>query len=228
VRALTGRYERAIGEHHVGGKEVVDRETEAPCQVADAASERQAGHTGVGDEAGRSGHAKRHGRVVDVSPGASGVGADGVIFGIDRGAAQQRKVDDQGVVPYREPSCVVAATSDGDLGAVFAAETHTADDVGGVTAARDGGRAFVDHGVVDGARLLVPGISRHDQVTVQGGGQLVIRCRGGADRCGRHVAPLRGASLEIQDVPTLGPASFAQRSRASARVKQSWERPQQG
>jgi hypothetical protein len=40
VRTLTGRHERAIGEHHIGGKEVVDRETEASGQVADAAAER--------------------------------------------------------------------------------------------------------------------------------------------------------------------------------------------
>ena len=69
----------------------------------------------------------------------------------------------------------MAATSDGDLDAVFAAETYTGDDIGGVLAARDGGRALVDHGVVDSARLVVPGISRQDQAAAQGGGQLLIR-----------------------------------------------------
>jgi hypothetical protein len=36
--------------------------------------------------------------------------------------------------------------------------------VGGVPAARDGSREFVDHGVVDGARAVVAGISRRDQI----------------------------------------------------------------
>ena len=113
---------------------------------------------------------KADGGVIDVSPGAAGVGADGVILRADRGAAQQRQVDDQGVVPDAEACRVVAAASDGDLDAMLAAETYAGDDVGDVPAARDGGRVLVDHGVVDGARLVVPGISRRDQVAAQGGG----------------------------------------------------------
>jgi hypothetical protein len=108
--------------------------------------------------------------VVDVSPGASGVGADGVIVGADRGAAQQRQVDDQGVVRYPEAGRVVAAAPDGDLDAVLSGEPHAGDDVGGVAAARDRGRVLVDHGVVDGTRLVVPVISGQDQAAAQGGG----------------------------------------------------------
>ena len=55
---------------------------------------------------------------------------------------------------------VVAAAPDGDLDAVLAGEPHAGDDVGGVAAAHDGGRVLVDHGVVDGARLVIPGICR--------------------------------------------------------------------
>ena len=77
---LAGRDERAVGEHDVGGEQVVDGEAEAPGKVADAAAERQAAHAGGRQETGRSGHAERHGRVVDVSPGAPGVGADGVVL----------------------------------------------------------------------------------------------------------------------------------------------------
>ena len=198
VRARAGRHERAVGEHHVGGQQVVDGEAEAPGQVADAAAERQAGHAGRREEAGRGGHAERHGRVVDVSPGASGVGADGVVLGVDRGAAQQRQVDDQGVVRHPEPGRVVAAAPDGDLDAVLAGEPHAGDDVGGVPAARDGGRMLVDHAVVDGAGLVVAGIPRHDQVAAQGGGQLLVRLGGEVGRCGSHVGPLRFAALTVR------------------------------
>ena len=178
VGAFACRHERSVREDHIGGEEIVDREAEAPGQVAEATAERQAAHTGRCQEAEGSGHAERHGRVVDVSQGASGVGADGVVLRVDRGAAQQRQVDDQGAVGYPEPSCAVAATSDGDLGAVLAAEPHAGDDIGDVAAARDRSRVLVDHAVVDGARLVVPGISGHDQLTAQGGGQLLVR-RGG-------------------------------------------------
>jgi hypothetical protein len=179
VGVLTGGDERAVGEHHIGGQQVIHRQAETPGQVADTTAEGQPGHPGGGEEAGRGGHAERHGGVVHVGPGAARVGADGVVVRVDRGAAQQRQVDDQGVVGYPEASSAVAAAADGDLGAVGAGEPDAGDHVGDVPAARDRRRILADHGVVDGARLVVSGISRHDQVTAQGGGKLGER-RGGA------------------------------------------------
>ena len=198
VRGRAGRDERAVGEHDVGGEEVVHGEAEAPGQVADAAPERQAGHAGGGEEAGRGGHAERHRRMVDVSPGASGVGADGVVLRVDRGAAQQGQVDDQGVVLHAEPRRVMAAAPDGDLDAVLAGEADAGDDVGDVPAARDGRGALVDHAVVDGAGLVIPGVRRPDQVAAQGGGQLIISLGGQVGRCGSHVVPFRFAALTVR------------------------------
>ncbi|HUY49937.1 MAG TPA: hypothetical protein VMV92_30200 [Streptosporangiaceae bacterium] len=103
----------------------------------------------------------------------------------------EREVDDQGVVPDPEAACVVAAAADGDPDVVFPAEPDTGDDVGGAPAACNSGRVLVDHGVVDGARLVIAGISRHDQVTAQGGGQFCIRRGGDGGWCGSHVAFLR-------------------------------------
>ena len=76
------------------------------------------------------------------------------------------------------PRRVVAAAADGDLDAVLAGEPHTGNDVGGVAAAHDGGRVLVDHAVVDGARLVIPGVAGRDQVAAHGGGQLLVRSRG--------------------------------------------------
>ena len=201
VRVLAGRHQRAVGEHYVGGQQVVDGEAEAPGQVADAAAERQACHAGGREEAGRSGHAERHGRVIDVPPGAAGVGADGVILRADRGAAQQRQVDDQGVVPYPEAGCVVTAAADGDLHALVAAETHAGDDVGGVAAARDGSGMLVDHGVVDGACRVVAGISRHYQLASQCSGQLLERPGGDVGRCRSHVGPFPVHCPDVTGAP---------------------------
>src|SRR5204863_510883 len=83
----------------------------------------------------------------DGSPGAAGVSADSVILGADGGAAQQRQVNDQGIVLHPEAGCVVAASPGGDLDTVLAAEPHAGDDMGRVAAACDGRRALVDHGV---------------------------------------------------------------------------------
>ena len=77
---LAGRDERAVREHDVGRQQVVHREAKPAGQVADAAAKRQAPHAGGREEAGRSGHTERYGRMIDVAPGAPGVGADGVIL----------------------------------------------------------------------------------------------------------------------------------------------------
>ena len=74
----------------------------------------------------------------------------------------------------------MTATSHGDLDVVFTAETYTGDDVGDVSTAGDGSGPLVDHAVVDGARVVVAGVSRGDQVAAHGGGQVYVRRGGGA------------------------------------------------
>ena len=177
VRVLAGGHERAVGEHHVGGEQVVDGQAEAAGQVADAAAQGQAGHPGGGQEAGRAwpcrtprSRGPRRPRCSRRRRGRCGPRAD-------RGAAQQRQVDDQRVVRHPQAGRVVPAAPHGDLDAVLAGEPHAGDDVGGVAAAGDRGRVLVDHGVVDGARLVVPGIPRADQVAAHRGGQFVVRQR---------------------------------------------------
>ena len=61
----------------------------------------------------------------------------------------------------------MAAAADGELDVVVAAEAYAGDDVGGVLAAGDRGRILVDHAVVDGARLVIAGVARNDQVASQ-------------------------------------------------------------
>jgi len=151
VRAGTGGHEAAIGEHHVGGEQVFDREAEAPGQVADARRGQAATQWTRGSQ--RAWPCRTYGRVVDVSPGAS-ASTRTVCFRDPRGAAQQGQVDDQGVVPTRNQR-VVAAAGRRSRGRA-PAETDAGDES---TASRQ--RRWqpdaVDHGVVDGTSLLVPG-----------------------------------------------------------------------
>ena len=106
VGVLAGGHERPVREDHVGGHQIIDGQPEAPGQIADPAAEGQPGHAGRRDQAGGGGHAERHGRVVNVPPGASRIGADRVGAGADRGAAQQRHVDDQRAVPHPRPAAL--------------------------------------------------------------------------------------------------------------------------
>src|SRR5262249_42016597 len=123
-------------------------------------------------------HAEGNGCVVDVSPGASGIDAYGVVLRADRGAAEQRQVDDQGAVPHSEAGRAVATAADGDFDAVLAGEPHAGDHIGDVPAARYRSGVLVDHAVVHGARLVILGLPGQDQAPAYGGGQIFIGVRG--------------------------------------------------
>ena len=68
--------------------------------------------------------------------------------------------------------------ADGDLKAVLASEPHARNDVGDIAAPRDSGRALVDHGVVDGACLVILGIQGQDHAAAHGGGKILVGVRG--------------------------------------------------
>jgi hypothetical protein len=90
---------------------------------------------------------------------------------------------------------------DGELDAVVTAEAHAGDDVGGVPAARDGRRVLIDHAVVDGAGRVVAGISRHDQLASQAGGQFLERRGGDVGRCGCHAGPFPFYRPDVTGAP---------------------------
>jgi hypothetical protein len=75
------------------------------------------------------------------------------------------------------------ATPDGDREAALAGETDGGDDVDGVAAVGDRRRMLVDHGVVDGAGVVVARVGRRDHVAVQGRGQ-VVEAGGDGVGCG--------------------------------------------
>ena len=71
VLVCAGRHEAAVGQHHVGFEQVVDRQTALAGQVAEAAAEGEAADAGGRDDAARRGQAEGVGGVVDVAPGAA-------------------------------------------------------------------------------------------------------------------------------------------------------------
>ena len=115
-------YLRAVGEDHVGPEQAVDREAEAPRQVADAAAERQPADAGRRDDPRRRRAAVFRRRLVDIGPGAAAADADGVGVRIDHDLAHPGQVDDDPVVDDAEAAAVVSAAAHGDRRVVGARE----------------------------------------------------------------------------------------------------------
>jgi hypothetical protein len=179
VPVLVGRDQGAVGQHHVGGQQVVHGQAEAPGQVADAAAQGQPADAGGGDEAAGDGHPEGHGGVVDIRPQRPAVDPHGVRRRVHRRGAHRAQVDDQRVVGDGQPGGLVAAAAHREPEGVFTGEVHGRDDVRGVGDPGDGGRAAVDHAVVDGACLVVGGVLRQGQGSAQGGAQRGKELRGG-------------------------------------------------
>ena len=71
-----GVHLRAVGQHHVGADQAVDREPEAARQVAEAAAEREPADAGGRDDPRRRRAAVLGGGLVDLPPGAAAPDAD--------------------------------------------------------------------------------------------------------------------------------------------------------
>jgi hypothetical protein len=177
----------AIGQHHLGLEQVVDREPALAGQVAEAAAEREpADARGRDDPAGRR-QAVRVGRRIHLGPGAATADPDGASLGVDVDVAQQREVDHHAVVARAEPGAVVAAAADRHDEVVCAREAERPRDVVRARAARDQRRALVDHRVEEAARLLVVAVLRSDQAARESAQLLLRRARRGGDTA--HASP---------------------------------------
>src|ERR1700719_1552064 len=96
--------------------------------------------------------------MIDIGPGASAADRYGSRRRIDAGVFDWRKIDDQRVVRDSETAGVMSAAANGEQEFVFAGKIHARDDVCHVGAARDRQWFFVDHRVVNLARLGVIGV----------------------------------------------------------------------
>ena len=173
VRVLVGAraHLAAVGEDDLGGDEVVDGHPVAPALVGDAAAERQAGDAGLGHDPARGGEPERRGDAVDVGPRRTALHVHGAAGGVDADAAHRRQVDHQAVVDDGGAGDVVPAAADGERQGVLGGEADGGRDVVGVGAARDRGRALVDHAVPHAARGLVLGVIGRDDLAGQALGE---------------------------------------------------------
>ncbi len=86
---------------------------------------------------------------------------------IDTHVSHPGEVDDDAAVARRETRHAVATTADGDDEVARAREAHRRDDVFDARAAGDDRGMTIGDGVPDGARAVVLGVARKDQLPAE-------------------------------------------------------------
>ena len=162
VLAFARHLEPAVGGDDVGRDQVVQRQPEPTREVADPAAEREPADAGGRDDAAGGRQAERIRGGVEVAPRRAALGSRRAGGGIDPDAAHAGQVDHDPAVARPEPRHAVAAAAHGEVEPVLPSEVDRRHHVARVRRANDRGRAPVDHGVVDGPRLLVPVIVGSD------------------------------------------------------------------
>ena len=166
------RHDGAVGEHDLGGDEVVDRQAALARQVSQPAAEREAADTGGRDDSRRDRESVLVGRLVDGAERCATLHAHHVRDWVDGDVGHRREVDHDPAVDRAETGAVVATAADSDGEVVCARDLECGDDVHDVVAAGDRRRPLVDHGVVDGAALVITCIPGADHLPVHARGEL--------------------------------------------------------
>ncbi len=167
VFVLARAREASVGRDQIRPDDVVARQTVLRRQVADAASEGEAAHTGRPDDAARRHEALRHRRAVEVEPRRATfrAGEPGVLVHVH--APHAREVDHEAAVENAVPRRVVASSAHGNLELVRAREVEGGRDVGASEATDDHRGPTVDERVEADARSVVLGVPWHQHVALE-------------------------------------------------------------
>lgn len=148
-------HEGSVGQHHIGGPEVVDGQTVGTGEVADAAAEGQAGDAGGRDDAAGGGEPEGVRGMVEVAPVAAALYAGRPLLRVDADALHRAEVQDDAVVDGAEPRHAVGARADGEVESALAGGVDGDAHIGDVDGADDREGSAVDHRVVHRAGLVV-------------------------------------------------------------------------
>ena len=152
-----------VGGHDLGPDQVVRGQAVLPAQPAEAAAEGESGDAGGGVDPGGRGQSMLCRLAVDVPERGSRSDRRGLCPGIDPDEVHEREVDHQPVVADRIAGDVVAAALDRQQKPLISREIDGVLDIGGALATRDQSRTPVDHGVPDGACIVVAVVRRTQQ-----------------------------------------------------------------
>jgi hypothetical protein len=136
-------------------------------EVADAAAEREAGHTGGPDHSSGRDETDLVRRRVEVEPGRAPLGAGDLRVGVHQDPAHPREVDHQCAVGDAVSRGVVPASAHGYPQLVSTREIEGGADVAGIEAASDDCRPSVDERVEASAGGLILLVSGAEDVAGQ-------------------------------------------------------------
>jgi hypothetical protein len=102
--------------------------------------------------------------MVNISPHASALDAHRVVGRVNVHTSHAREIGDDTIIHGAEAGTVVAASAHRQGQSAIAGEIDRADDIGDIYAADDERRVFVDHPIVDFARLVILRVAWTDQV----------------------------------------------------------------
>jgi hypothetical protein len=165
VRVLVGAYRPPARGDEFSGDQRVDRQTELPHEIANAAAERQPADTGVRHLARRYRESVLLCGLVELAEQGAAADAGTARLRIDDDMVDRREVDDQAAVARRVPGRAVPAAADRERQVLCARELDRRRDVLGVVAAGDRQRAPVDGSAPDATRLVVLRVVGLDQLT---------------------------------------------------------------
>ena len=198
VLVLAGAHELAVGQHDLGGEQVVDRQPARARQVPEPTAERDPAHAGRGDDAARRGQPVRVRRAVELAQRAAAADPRRARGGVHVDAVHGGEVDHQPAVAGAQPRAVVAAAANGQRELALAREGDRAAPRPAPGAAHDQLRAPVDQRVVDRACLLVVGIARPDHPAFEARRGAAHRCLRGR-RCPPTLEPARSRGITRAD-----------------------------
>jgi hypothetical protein len=156
VLLLRSGDERAVGEDDVGRQQTVDGQAVPAGQMAVAAAQRQTADAGRRHDAGRHGQTEGVRGVVQVAELTAASHLRGRGLRVDAHPAHRRQVQREPAVDQAQARPAVPAAAHREVRPGVLREGERGPHVPDVDAPGHGGRTPVDHGVVHGARLVVP------------------------------------------------------------------------
>ncbi len=155
-------HERAIGQHEIGGEQIVDRQAAIAAEIAESAAQREPTDAGGRDDAAGYRQPERLGGMIDIAPERAAFHQHPPGVGIDMHRVHAAQVDDDAVIAGAQSGGIVTAAAHADGQIVRAGEGHAQHHIGDIDALHDQGGMLVDHGVVDGTGRVISRIVRGD------------------------------------------------------------------
>lgn len=152
-------YEVSVGSHDIQANHVVRCPAPPPCEVAESSAEGESGDAGERNETEHSSEPVYLRFTIHVAKQATRLRVGDSLPWVHPYATHERHIEHQRAVSHSQACNVVSSALDAKKEVIFARELHARDHVRDAQAARDSGGPSVNHGVPDGAHVVVAGVT---------------------------------------------------------------------